>query len=371
MNIRNIVFGILAVILIAAGFVFSNFLASQKATPPSVPPTKYVPTVETVSVLNQPMKIPVPVTGSTQAKDGIDLFAEVQGTARFAQKEFRAGTSFQKGDVLIYIEDREFPLNVSAQRSRFANLAVSMLADMRQVEEGWVPKWEAFANGIQADAMLPQWPEMNDERERRFVSARNLTETYYSIRAQEERLQKFTIRAPFTGVLTQANVSEGALVRPNQNLGRFTGSTEYEVQTAVSVSDVSMLKVGNAVRLQEKASGQQFEGRVVRISNRVDPASQTVDVFVSINGRNVREGLFVEGQIIADVTEEMYSLPRQLLLDNKFVFAVQDDKLMKHEVQVIRLFNDQALVKGLENGTRIVTGTVAGAFEGMSVNLIN
>lgn len=369
MNLRQLIIGLIAVLILVAGFFISNFLASKKNEPISVPSTAYVPTVETVSVLNQSMRMPITVTGNTIAKEAIDILAEVQGRAVYAKKEFRSAMPFKSGELLLRIDDPEYELSVQAQRSRLVTLANSMLADMRQVDASWMPRWESFVDQLDPEQVLPVWPEMQDAREKRFVASRGLTELYFSTRAMEERLEKYALYAPFDGVLTNSTISKGALVRPGQLLGRFVGSNRYEVKTSVPLQDASIVSIGDKVILNDAATGRSYEGLVDRVTNIVDPATQSVELYVALNAADLREGMFMEGEVMANVQQEAFSIARTLLMDNRYVYGINEGKLKRFEVQVLRLFNDQALVKGLDNGTEIVTGTVAGAFDGMPVNL--
>lgn len=371
-NARKLVFGTLSLLIIAAGFMLSNFLASQKEQPSNVPSTKYVPTVHTISVLNQPMQIPVPVSGSVQALDEIELFSEVQGVATFGKIAFKTGNYFNKGDILLQIDDTEFRLGLQAQRSRLANQIVAMIPDLKLIDESWAPKWDAFLEKLNADQSLPAWPKLTDSREQRFVNARSLPESYFTIRSQEERLEKFVIKAPFNGLVTAANVSRGALVRNGQNLGRLTGTEEMEVMTAVSVSDIAYVKTGNEAILSSEQMNMKWTGKVIRVSNRIDPTSQMVDVFIRLEtDPMLRDGLFLEGQIKASISEELFALPRNLLIEDRYVYGVNEGKLQRFEVKTIKFFQDQVLIQGLDNGTKLMREVVAGAYDGMPVNLVN
>lgn len=373
MNLRNGIIGIIAVIVIALGFVVSNFLAAKKEQPTNVASTKYVPTVHTNSVLNQPLKIPVSLTGSVEAVNKISVFSEVQGIASFTKTPFKVGNTFKKNEPFLRIDDTELRLTIQSQRARLANLTVAMLADLGQLNEAWIPKWETFLRELTPEATLPNWPKIDDEREQRFVNARSLLETYYTIKSQEARLEKYQMVAPFDGMVTEANVNSGALVRNGQSLGVFTGTNQFELKSAVAVSDIRFIQVGNEVSLTSDVMNSVFQGKVNRISNTIDATSQMVDVFVSLdaNDKQLRDGLFLEGVLEASQTEEVFLLPRKLLIDNKYVFGVYENKLMRYEIDIIKLYEDKVLVKGLENGTNLLTEIIAGAYEGMPVNLVN
>ena len=52
------------------------------------------------------------------------------------------------------------------------------------------------------------------------------------------------ISAPFSGILTEALVTEGTLIRNGQKLGEFIDPSDYEMEVNISKSYANLLKVG-------------------------------------------------------------------------------------------------------------------------------
>ena len=78
----------------------------------------------------------------------------------------------------------------------------------------------------------------------------------------EEHYQKFRISAPFTGVLTEANVNPGTLIRTGQKLGEFIDPSVYELEVAVNKSYSELLKVGKEVTLTNIDHTKTWKGKV-------------------------------------------------------------------------------------------------------------
>ncbi len=46
-------------------------------------------------------------------------------------------------------------------------------------------------------------------------------------------MSKYTIKAPFKGILTEALVTEGTLIRNNQKLGEYIDPSLYEMEVSL------------------------------------------------------------------------------------------------------------------------------------------
>ena len=63
-------------------------------------------------------------------------------------------------------------------------------------------------------------------------------------------LNKFVVRAPFTGILTEATINPGTLVRPGQRLGEFIDPSVYEIQIALQKSMIPFIQENDKVNLK-------------------------------------------------------------------------------------------------------------------------
>jgi multidrug efflux pump subunit AcrA (membrane-fusion protein) len=175
------------------------------------------------------------------------------------------------------------------------------------------------------------------------------------------------LTAPFSGVLTQALVTEGSLVRPGQKLGEFINTDIYELEVAINKSYSDLLKVGEKVGLENLQGTQEFEGTVSRINAAVNQGSQTVSVFIDVESDRVKEGMYLEAFIEAREEENAIEIPRKLLNDQKELFVLKDSVLGVIEVNPVYFTEKTAIIKGVENGTIILARPVPGAYAGMLV----
>ena len=128
----------------------------------------------------------------------------------------------------------------------------------------------------------------------------------------------------------------------------------YELQVTVPLSDLKYIKIGNPVSLTSDDLEGEWNGRVKRINNQVDAGTQTVKVFISVSGKNLREGMYLRGDIAASSIENAAKIPRQLLVDQKAVYVVRDSTLQLEPVQVVKITPDAAIVRGIPEGTQLL-----------------
>ncbi len=365
---RKIILSLLGVLLIVAA-VFGARAIINSNTVERPPLQKIVKTVFVDTVLNGEVPIVIPANGSVTALDKSELFSEVEGVFRNSSKEFRPGQTYQRGQVLLHIDASEFAANVRSARSELYNSITAIMPDLRLDYPELYPKWEAYLNNFDVNKNLQPLPETASNQEKYFIAGRGIVSSYYNIKNLEARLNKFTIVAPYTGVLTEALVTRGSLIRPGQKLGEFIDPSEYELEVAITKSFSDLLKIGETVNLANLERTQVYEGVVSRINSRIDQESQSIQVFIKIEDPRVKEGMYLEANLNAGTVEDAIEIPRELLVDQDRVFVVQDSILKLVEVNPVYFSSEKVVVQGLENGTKLISAPVPGAFSGMPVKI--
>ena len=160
-------------------------------------------------------------------------------------------------------------------------------------------------------------------------------------------------------------------MRIGQKLGEFIDPSVYEMEVSINAEFANLLKKGNIVRLHNFEKTREYEGKVIRINGRVDQSTQTVNIYIEVKGDGLKEGMFLEANVPAREVEDAYRLSRKLLVDNKAVYTVEDNKLKMIEVTIVHFDENSAVVKGLENDTKILSKMIPGAFDGMIVKTFN
>jgi multidrug efflux pump subunit AcrA (membrane-fusion protein) len=304
--------------------------------------------------------------------DKVELFAEVSGILIRTPKRFKEGNRFSKGELLIQIDDAVYKNNVLAQKSGLLNQITLLLPDLSIDFPESAVKWERYLHNFDLAKPLASLPEPFSDQERYYVASRNIYNQFYQIKSMEETLAKYTIEAPYNGVITQSNINPGTLVRNGQKLGEFTNTSVYEMEASVGINNVQYLKIGDFVQLVSEDIAGNFRGQIQRINEVIDPSTQTVKVYIHTRDPNLKDGMYLIANINSDPIRNAFSLSKDLLVqDQAQVFAVENSTLVLKDIKIVREETAHILVTGLDDGTQILAEQFAEAREGMTIQTGN
>ena len=358
---------IIAILLLIAGVFGFNYIAKMKKAPKKqVNKTRVI--APYLVVKNKTIPLTIEGSGQVRAKDRIDIYAEVSGVLQKTHKDFRTGVAFKKGEMMIRIDDSEFRSTLYAQRSDFENLITSLLPDIKLEYPEEFDKWYNYLTSLDINKSLKPLPETKTKKEKFFITGRKVYSSFYSIRNLETRLEKYNIRAPFNGIVTESNVNPGTLIRQGQKIGAFSNNDVYELELSVKAVDANLISIGDKAEIISSDDGTIWNGKVARINPAIDINTQTVSVFVESSDKGLREGMFVKAKIASGSMDNAFEIPRNILVENRWVYVINaDSTLTKSDVNAVRFLDKSVIVSGFSDGTKIVSRNIPGIFPGMKI----
>jgi multidrug efflux pump subunit AcrA (membrane-fusion protein) len=365
---RKFILSILGLVLIGGSFFASQAIISsnQRERPK---PKKVIKTVFVEQVENGVVPIEISAQGNLVAQRRLELYTEVQGVLKSGSKLFKPGQEYRKGQTLLSLDASEFYATVQSQKSALYNQITAIMPDLRLDYPEAYDKWQNYLSNFDVDKTTPALPAFDSERESYFITGRNIQATYFNVKNLEQRLGKFRVTAPFSGILTEALVTEGTLVRAGQKLGEFIDTSTYEMEVAIPKTYADLLKVGNQVTLNTTDTQVKYIGKVTRVNGNIDQASQTINAYIEVKGEGLREGVYLEALLTAKEEKDAISIPRGLLQPNDQLFTVRDSILDVIDVKPVYFSDKQVVVKGVPEGTKIVSRPIPGAYAGMLVKV--
>ncbi|MFT4970501.1 MAG: multidrug efflux pump subunit AcrA (membrane-fusion protein) [Chitinophagales bacterium] len=369
-TLRFIASIVMAILLLALTF----FLASKISAGKKIPEAEIGKVVKTVfvdTVENRSLNLNMQANGTLEAYRKVDLYAEVQGILKTDGMLFKEGQYYAGGSTILNIDNTEFNASLVAQRSVLFNQLMSAMPDLQLDYPAIYPKWQDYVNNFDVNRSLNPLPAFTTDQEKYFINSRNIVNSYYNIKNLEERLNKYFITAPFSGVVTEALVNNGTLIRAGQKLGAFIDPNQLELTISLSESFKDLVQVGNTVQLSNLEGSQSYSGKVSRINKVVDPSTQSIEVFISTNAKGLTDGMYLKAMLAGKQVSDVCELPRELLIDNKEIFIVTDGQLKKVAVDVIHFTEKTAIIKGLPDGTLLLNKNIPGAYDGMLVEIGN
>ena len=366
--LRKIIGAVLGLaLLFGAGYAAKTLIDNN--TRPTFEVPKQVKTVFAEPVLNTEIPIVVKANGNLVASRKVEIYSEVQGIFKEGGKPFKSGQYFRAGETLMDIDSREFFTSLLAQRSSLYDLITSMMPDLKFDYPESFKNWESYLKAFDLNQNLKTLPEPVNDKEKYFVNGRQIVTTYYNIKNLEERYSKYLLTAPFNGILTESVVNPGTLIRSGQKLGEFVSLNDFELEVDVNQEYMDILRVGEAVALTDLEGAKEWQGIVRRVNGRLDQTTQTVKVYIGVKGENLIEGMYMEANIAARAETDALEIPRTLMINEGQIFGVADGKLKILDVNPVYYTDRTAIVKGLKDGTQILSRPLPGAYEGMLVKV--
>lgn len=359
---------LLGLILLAGAVMISKKIIANKKKPK---PTfaKIAKTVFISEVNNTEIPVIIKANGNLTAQHKMQLFTEVQGILKSNIKEFKAGTSYKKGETILTINSEEFLANIQSQKSNFNNSIIAVMPDIQLDYPNEYQKWKKYLKDLDISKKLPELPGFNSDKEKYFIAGKGINTTYYAIKNLEVKLEKYNIRAPYDGIVTEALVTHGTLVRIGQQIGEFINTSAYEMEVAINAEFADLLKIGNSVQLQNTEQTKEYIGTVIRINGKVDAISQTVKAYIKVAHKDLKEGLFLEANLNAKTISNATEISRKLLINGKQLFVVNDTILELIDVTPVYFSANKVIVKGIKNGTKLLSKPVPSAYDGMLVKV--
>jgi len=363
---RKLILAILGVLFISGAIYGAKMIINSKSKTRKAP-SKVIKTVFVDTVKNTSIPIIIPANGNLVAKRRVEIYSEVQGIFKPNSKLFKPGEKYQKNEAFISINDTEYYANVQLAKSNLYNSIAAVLADLRLDFPEVFLKWEAYLKSYDLNKPTPKLPKMVSEKENYFITGRSIVSNYYTVKNLEQRLSKYTISAPFEGILTEALVTEGTLIRSNQKLGEFIDPSIYEMEVSLSKTFASLLEVGETVELNNLERTRKYSGIVSRVNGSINSATQTIDVYIEIKNSNLKEGMYLEANLNAKKEKNAIEINRGLLLDENKIFIVTDSVLDMINVRPVYFSDTKVVLKEIPDGTIILSSPFPGAYVGMMV----
>lgn len=363
---RKVLIALLSIIIIAGAIYGANMIIESKSAP-KAKVRKDIKIVAVDTVKNATIPIVITANGNLQAKRRVDLYAEVTGVFKPTGTLFKTGQFYKAGQTMIIIDNSEFYAQVQTARSNLNNAITAIMPDLRLDYPESYRQWKSYLDNWDINTMTPALPDATNEKEKYFITGRNIYSSYYTLKNLENRLSKFRIRAPFNGVLTDAMVTEGTLVRNGQQLGEFIKTGSYELEVAISGDFADLLVVGKKVSLENISKTKSYIGTVTRVNGKIDASSQTITTVIEVNHPDLKDGMYLTANLQAQEIDHAIELDRSLLQDGEQLFTVQDTVLKLQKVQPVHFSDKTVVVTGIPDETIILSKILPGAYEGMIV----
>lgn len=360
-NKRKIIRGLL---IIFAAFIFIKLIMSFKKDTSINELTESKRLVSSEIVKLEKNIISVPVYGKLFSLKEINIVTEANGI--FYGEKFKTGMKFSKGDTLGYIKYDEIESNLNSQKSNLLNQASKIVSEIKFDYPDSYQSWFNFMDKINFNDPLPKLPEIKDKKLKNYLSGKNFFNSYFTAKSTEDRLNKHLIISEFNGSLSDVSIKSGTAVVFGQKIGKYHNPNMLEFESNTSIKNTLLIKKNMQVNIKSDEYSGERNGSVSRINKTLNPSSQNMSVFIETNDDDLYNGMYVYGNIIVGEVDNTFKIKRNLIQENN-VFTIVDNKLISTEIDVIQVFEDNAIIRGLNNNDRVLNEPIKGSYSGMEI----
>ena len=366
---KNIISALITLLILLGGlFGFRKLSNMKKSTVGETVAVKELRKVDVSYFTPENVSNMVEVDGRLQAYERVNISSKVTGIMEQGSADVREGKYFKKGNLLYSIDNREAIFNLQAQKSALFTSIAQMMPDLKFDYPDAFPKWEKYLSEYEIDEDLKVLPEVTSNKEKYFVAGRNILNQFYSIKSLETRLNDYKIYAPFSGIITASNVFPGSIISPGMALATMINTSVYEMVSPIPLNQLKYIKLGQAVELSSTDLGQTWKGKVHRIGNQIDPSTQNIPVYITVTGRGLKDGMYLNGRLTGSTFENVIKLPKDIFLNPNTIYVIRDSIITSHEIESVKRISDYVVAKGLSETEAVITGSLAGLYEGQKVN---
>jgi membrane fusion protein (multidrug efflux system) len=276
-------------------------------------------------------------TGQIEAMQSVELRPDIEG--RITGILVREGALVSRGQALFKVDDEELKAEVARAEAE-RDLARQALTRTRE--------------------LLDQKASSQSELERAEAASRS-TEAQYQL--LKVRLDRTTVRAPFTGVAGQRRVSLGDYVTTSDPLMVLQTVSPHRAVFQVPERYADQLEVGQRVTFRVAAlPGREFAGRVDFVDPVVQLPGRTITVKAQVPNprRELQAGMFIEARLATDVRPDAVVIAEDAVLPlqgSNFVWVVIDGKATRRQVELgVRTPGFVEARSGVEAGEQVVVG---------------
>lgn len=308
------------------------------ADPPAAakPPAPPASPVEVAQVKLDTVTEEISTVGTLKPDESVVIKSEIAG--RIQSIEFKEGQKVEAGAPLILLDASEYKALLDQSN---ATLVLN--------KQSYDRTKDLFAKQLTSHQALDE-------------ARSKLDESKAKLAVDKVRLDKMTIKAPFSGILGLREVSQGAYVIPGQNLIRLDKLDTIKLDFRIPEVYLSKINSGQTVSITlDSFPGKEFTGKVYATDLAVDEDSRTLLLRAKLPNPNLelQGGLFARVKLVLSRREKSLLIPEQAIIPQggaSFVFKAQDGQAVLTQVRLgQRRTGDVEIIEGLTANDFVIT----------------
>lgn len=373
--------GVFALFYVAAQIIKSNPPESKRGRP-SMAPQLYVDVQE---IKPKAFTVNVESYGTVKPRTQSNLLPQVSGQIVAINEAFRDGGFFEKGEVLVELDDRDLKAEIKVAQANLFNAQHALSEEVARGEQA-KQDWDRLGNGREASDLVLRKPQLLSAKAKVLSAEAQLDKANLA-------LERSKIKAPFTGRILKKDVDVGQVVSPNTRLAQMYAIDYVEVRLPIKNRDLIYLALPETNRTNEStlnenlnvtfssdlAGIQTWQGKIVRTEGAFDSDAQQLFVVaqitdpykhVSAKQLPIKIGQYVSAEITGKTLNNAIVIPNKSIYQGTYVYIVEDGVLKRKDITLAWQNEEIAMLEsGLTTGQQLVLTPLGQVTSGTRVAL--
>ena len=381
--------GVIALIAVVAVIGVIVVMHSRRERPAESKESNESPSVSVLAAQRGQISQDLTVAGIFQPFQEIDVHGKVSGYIRHIYVDI--GDRVHQGQTLAVLEVPELDAQVAGAEAGVMRSQEDISRLKSEVARAQANYAATHANYVRLKQASDQQPglvaaqELDDAQARDGAASSQIAAAQSAVAAAQGQLavskadqlrvssmaQYATITAPFAGVITMRYADTGALIPSGtsesdaQAVVRLAQSDLMRLRMPIPEQDVPLVNIGATVMVHVQATGEQFPGKVIRLTHDVSNATRTMLVEVDVPNPKLTltPGMYANVSFHLRQADNSLIVPPAAIIqgDQPSVFIVDANGILRRQRVVLGITsaNEQEINGGLNEGDRVVLGDTA------------
>jgi len=361
-----------------------------------------VMSVQVQTLAAQDFQVKLDSFGIVKPRTQSVLVAQVSGQITAISDNFRDGEFFQKGDVLVTLDDRDYQAELKIAKAGVLNAEQALLEEQAKAAQA-NEDWQRLGNGEQANDLVLRKPQLAAAQAQ-----------LWSAQAKYEKadlaFERTKIIAPYSGRILKKHVDVGQVVSTNSKLADIFATDKVEIRLPIHNSDLAFIDLPEQYSDQSERTnnlnevsftsdlirGQKWQGQLIRTEGSIDDNAQQLYVVAQIDNpfkrsvagskqksqqqsaqqplqqkMTIKIGQYLKAKISGKLLSQAMIIPNTSIYQGSYVYIVVDGLLQRRAVTIAWQNDITALISsGLDFGQQLVLTSLGQVSSGTAVSIV-
>lgn len=347
--------------------------------------------VDTQVIAPQHYQFTVNSFGTVQPHTQSMLVSQVSGQIINVSDRFKGGGFFEKDDMLIEIDPRDYKAAVKSAKAELLQATATLEQEKASAQQA-LKDWKNLGRKGEAPALVLRKPQLAAAEASLLAAQANYD------KAQLD-LERTRIRAPYAGRLKNTQVDLGQYVAANTQLAEVFATDRLEVRLPLKNSELSLINLPERQLHNDKQTAESialpqvtlistlgtethWQGQIVRTEAAIDSGTNQLYVIAQINNpfaptldqqgnllTPLKIGQYVRAEIQGKTIADALIIPNASIYQGSYVYLVEEGRLQRKDIGIGYQNAHQAfVVSGLNANDELITSALGQVTSGTLVS---